>query len=287
MIHLTHPPIGIKVLPESLDGFDHIPVFRGVSYCRAVFEASFGAEWILQPESIRVCQWAPIVLGFKESENWFERSIRDHLPPVITGLYLAPLHCFRKDLTPDVVIIRTSRHNMEQALDALGENRFISGNEFELDRSAVTALGKRSNRVAKWFIEKLNALLYKLSGYQSWHRFTTFIFKSTFITYLYDRLVTRHLANMSMCRNSTVLPLLQQKANISYFCTGGIAWGKNDPQNMTAGYPYALFKLIAPRLDYPGMREGDPRLDALREDRERLLARGEITAGSCQLPPGD
>jgi uncharacterized protein (DUF169 family) len=287
MYHLSHPPIGIKVLPESLDGFDHIPVFRGVSYCRAVFEASFGAEWIVQPESIQVCQWAPIVLGFKKADNFFERSIRDHLPPVTAGIYLAPLHCFKKDIAPDVVLIRTSRHNMEQALDALGENRFISGNEFELDRSAVTALRKRSNRVRLWFIEKLNALLYKLSGYQSWHRFTTFIFKSTFITYLYDRLVTRHLANMSMCRNATVLPLLQRKANISYFCTGGIAWGKNDPQNMTAGYPYELFKRIEAELDYPGKREGDPRLDALQKERDRLLTRDEITVGSCQLPSGD
>jgi hypothetical protein len=258
-----------------------------VSYCRAVFEASFGSQWIVRPESIQVCQWSPIVLGFKESENRFERSIRDHLPPVIAGIYLAPLHCFKKDITPDVVLIRTSRSNMEQSIDARWGIPFVSGDEFKLDRSAVTTLGKRSNRVTLWFLDKLNALLYKLSGYKSWHRFTTFIFKSTFITYLYDRLVARQLANMSMCRNSTVLPLQQQQANISYFCTGGIAWGKNDPQNMTAGYPYELFQRIEAQLDYPGKREGDPRLDELQKERDRLLARDEITAGSCQLPSGD
>jgi len=49
---------------------------------------------------------------------------------------------------------------------------------------------------------------------------------------------TRTLADMSVCRNSTVVPLLVGRVNVSFFCTGGITWGRNDPDHLTSGWPW-------------------------------------------------
>jgi len=70
-----------------------------------------------------------------------------------------------------------------------------------------------------------------------WEIFTRIAFRSTFVTKIFDKFITKYMANMSMCRNSSVMPFQTKKANISYFCTGGVAWGKNDSRHMTSGFP--------------------------------------------------
>jgi uncharacterized protein (DUF169 family) len=47
-----------------------------------------------------------------------------------------------------------------------------------------------------------------------------------------------------MCRNSTVIPHLTGKANMSFFCTGAVAWGLNKPQHITCGIPFPLIENI-------------------------------------------
>jgi hypothetical protein len=57
---------------------------------------------------------------------------------------------------------------------------------------------------------------------------------------------------MSVCRNSTVIPFLEDAGNISFFCTGGIAWGCNPPDFLTSGFPYGMIEKVIDRLDFPG-----------------------------------
>ena len=53
--------------------------------------------------------------------------------------------------------------------------------------------------------------------------------------------ISRAMADMSVCRNSTVIPLLSGQVNVSFFCTGGITWGRNHPQYLTSGWPWPAF----------------------------------------------
>jgi hypothetical protein len=106
------------------------------------------------------------------------------------------------------------------------------------------------------------------------------------------------MANMSMCRNSFVIPLRENRANISYFCTGGVAWGKNDSRNMTSGFPRHLFVKLDAHLDYPGKTGADAKLEALDGIKERLLKSSKAAQGkscslnlsegkSCSIAPGE
>ena len=284
MINLDLPPVGIKILQSSIHAFEDVPLFRGVSYCQAISGATFGMELLVRHDSIKVCKWVPIVLGFKEPENSFEQSIRERLSAQTSGVYVAPLHLFRKNLEADVVIIRTNPENYRTIIERLGWESFIDPSPYRQDVTALHVFRMNlPGGFSSWAIRSVNAGLSALNRFALWHHFTTSLFRSMWVTRVFTLLITRYMANMSMCRNSTVIPFQAGKANISYFCTGGIAWGKNDPENMTSGFPPVIFRKLDPFLDYPGKYADDPRLHDLEKIRERFIA----TAGKrgCTLLP--
>jgi uncharacterized protein (DUF169 family) len=286
-VTLELPPVGIKLLDEkALDEFKDTTLFSGVSYCQAVFGATFGMELLLNASSIRVCKWSPVVLGLKQAENDFERSVSTYIEPYIHGIYMAPLHLFRKGVKPDGVIIRTNPDHYRKIIDLLGWDSFIDPASYKQDQSALNTFKmKPPTGLSAIAIKYVNRLLSMLNRFTLWHRFTTFLFKSEFVTKVFDKFITRYMANMSMCRNSFVIPWQQGKANISYFCTGGVAWGKNEPDDMTSGYPYETFLRLDPYLDYPGKFPEDHRLRRLDKIRKRLL--GAAKAKGYTLAPID
>ncbi|HOD15840.1 MAG TPA: DUF169 domain-containing protein [Spirochaetota bacterium] len=287
MISLELPPVGIKLLNEkSINAYAGTTLFSGVSYCLAVFGATFGMELLLRPGSIKVCKWVPVVLGFKNAENEFELSIDPHLEPTVPGLYIAPLHLFRRGVSPDSVIIRTEPDHYREMINVLGWESFINFDLLKQDRTALHTFKTRPpSGLSALAIRYFNGALGLLNRFTPWHSFTALLFRSDFVTKIFDMFITRYMANMSMCRNSLVIPFRENKANISYFCTGGIAWGKNDPRNMTSGFPYDLFLKLDRHLDYPGKILPDPRLEALEGIKNRLLlgAKGK----GCTLAPAD
>lgn len=287
MIKLELPPVGIKILPDIMVGFDEVAVFQGVSYCEAIFRATFGQALLVKPDSIKVCQWVPIVLGFKSAANTFEHTIQPHLPRGTAGIYLAPLHLFRKDLKPDVVILRTRPENFRAMIDLLGWESFIDPSPYRQDVTALHTFQERPPRgFSAWAIRNVNAWLSSWNRFAAWQRFTSLIFRSTLVTRLFDRFITVFMANMSMCRNSLVIPFQAEKINISYFCTGGIAWGKNLAENMTAGCPWRLFQRLLPQLDYPGRAPNDKRLKELAKVKDKLMERPEVVVCSLKPPQG-
>jgi uncharacterized protein (DUF169 family) len=287
LITLELPPIGIKLLDEkTLDEFKDITLFSGVSYCQGVFGATFGMELLIKASSIRVCKWSPVVLGFKQAVNDFEQTIDPHLEPNMSGIYVAPLHLFRKGVTPDGVVIRTNPDNYRKIIDLLGWDSFIDPESYKQDQTALNTFKMNPpTGLSAISIKYINHTLSLLNRFILWHEFTAFLFKSEFVTKIFDKFITRYMANMSMCRNSFVIPWQQKKANISYFCTGGVAWGKNEPDDMTSGYPYEVFSRLEPYLDYPGKFPGDVRLMKLDKIKKRLL--GTAKAKGYTLAPTD
>jgi uncharacterized protein (DUF169 family) len=290
VIKLELPPVGVKLLDEKNTGqYDGIELFSGVSYCEAVFESTFGKELLVRPSSVKVCKWVPVVLGFKKAENEFESSIEPHLDAGTRGVYIAPLHLFRKDDAPDVVIIRTKPDHYRSIIDILGWESFIGYAALRQDKTALNTFNEKPPEgFSAITIKYFNGALDALNRFDLWNSFTALLFKSGFVTQIFDKFITRFMANMSMCRNSFVIPLKQNRANISYFCTGGVAWGKNDSRNMTSGFPYRLFGKLDAHLDYPGKRGAADGLDMLDSVRERLVKQSAMAEGkSCQLKFGE
>lgn len=279
-IEIDLPPVGVKLLRDTVTGYEDITRFKGISYCQAVFGATFGMELLVVPESIQVCQWVPIVMGFKEAENEFEGSITGHLPYPTAGIYLAPLFLFRDGVTPDAVLIRTEPDDYREIIDHLGWDSFIDPEGKGLDMTGLETFRKHPpTGFSKWAVKNINMILDFLNRFSLWQTITTILFKSTFITRIFDKFITRYMANMSMCRNSSVIPFQTKKANISYFCTGGVAWGKNNSRHMTSGFPYDIYLKLDEILDYPGKKKNDPRLDRLEKKKRELLERAKRTPG--------
>ncbi len=280
MITLDIPPVGVKIIREGDAGYDRIERFKGVSYCQAVLKATFGKEVLVPPGSIQVCQWAPVVLGHKEAENEFEKTINKRFP-VGTGLfYLAPITQFKGRRFPDVVVIRARPGELRAIADLLGYDSFIPYKNYHRDETALAVLAEGPRKgFSQWAINNVNRWLGWMNGFALWQKTTTLLFRSTIVTRLFDRFITKYMANMSVCRNSTLIPFQTGKANISFFCTGGIAWGKNFPDFLTSGFPYELYKRIAHRLSFPGSPASDNTSEASKRLLEKMLSNASRIKG--------
>ena len=247
---LDVPTVGVKVL-KSLDGFQDIEVFRGASYCEAVRRATSGREVLVIRKSIDVCRWSPVILGLKEPESPFEKRLEPRVEEPVAGYYLAPMSSFREGLTPDIVIVRGRPEQLREITDSLGEASLIKRYSGERGKTAL-GVGERGWSLRVKFTHRLNRVLARLGKLKSWDRFTRVAFRSEKVSSAFEMLLKRTVADMSVCRNSTVIPYLEEAANIFFFCTGAVTWGGNNPTNMTSGLPGELYDRVRERLEFPG-----------------------------------
>lgn len=145
---------------------------------------------------------------------------------------------------PDVVILRDSGRNLKLHLEKLGRENCAMQYAGQTDKSALGILEVGSGGWKERLIGAVNPALAMLNKMPGWGKATELLFRSTVVSDLFDRLIAACMADMSVCRNSTVIPAITGKANISHFCTGGITWGANRPEHMTCGIPYGLYRLV-------------------------------------------
>lgn len=242
-IKLGKAPIGVKFSPAPEKSLSS-QTFSGASFCEAVHLADGGANLLLTPESITTCRWSPVVLGLKPPDPNLDLKVEYRVPHPNPAVLVAPLKDFPADYPPDVVLVRAVPAEMKKIITVLGAENTAAYLTGLLDRSALSVFSPVGAEAEKRRIQAVNRTLARLNRSESWRDFTKWIFKNQLTTYVFDLLLDRYLANMSMCRNSAVIPHVTGKANVSFFCTGGIAWGLNNPEHLTCGIPYRLFDRI-------------------------------------------
>lgn len=241
---------GIKINPGADCRWPSSERYSGISFCDAVRTATDGEgkAMLLDSESITVCRWSKVVLGFSEPDPALDLKVGQNLPIGTESALIAPISMFAPECPPDVVLIRTTPEKIKRIIKLAGESSLAAEHADDLGRSALSVLSRGGNSIEKTRVEMVNGALARLNGLQQWRDFTKWIFNHQLTTYVFDLLLDKYLANMSMCRNSTVIPFLTGKLNVSYFCTGGIAWGMNSPDHLTCGMPYEIYARIAPRI---------------------------------------
>ncbi len=239
-------PVAVARL-SSAEAHSDAPVYRGVSYCDAVRRAGEGKLLRVLPGSIQVCRWSPVVLGLKPPEGRFERALAPRLPFPVIGLLLGPLAEFPDP--PEVVIVRGEVDRLRAMVAAAGPAQMWEGHRGRLDRSALPLLAEERTPSRSRWIGGVNRVLATLSRSGRWQAFTHWLFRSGLVTAGFDAVISRTLADMSVCRNSTVIPLLSGRANLSFFCTGGITWGQNCPEYLTSGWPEPVYRCASHQLE--------------------------------------
>lgn len=247
-IVLELPVIGVKVLAGSVDGCD-ADVYSGVSWCDAVRLATFGQELLVAPGSIDICKWSPIILGLKKPENPFEESLEPRLEKPVAGIYVAPLPRFQG--TPDVLIVRGRPSQLRELAARLGDDTISRRYSGQIGRTAI-GVGERGLSARVMLSRVSNRALAVLKRWKRFDDITRIAFKDYRVTGLFEKLAKNAVADMSMCRNATVLPLIEDAGNISFFCVGGVTWGGNSPYNMTSGFPGRFAGDILEQVDFPG-----------------------------------
>lgn len=241
-------PVGVKVL-RSPDGFEAVEAYKGVSYCDAVRRATLGEELVVTPGSIEVCRWSPVVLGLKKPEGDFESGLEPRLEHPVAGIYLARLDRFGRSfaspgggaggIEPDVVIVRARPPALRALAAGMGEGAL---QQRYRGRIGLSALGVWE-RGANWRVVLVRALNYSLGVLRRLGWFDSMVkaaFSREAVSRAFEMAARDNVADMSVCRNSTVVPYLEDACNISFFCTGGITWGCNSPRNVTCGFPSRL-----------------------------------------------
>jgi hypothetical protein len=234
--------VGVRLL-RSPGEHANVPAYRGVAYCDAVSWAGTGEAMRVLPGSIETCRWAPVVLGLKEPGGRFERRLAPRLPFPTAGLLLAPMERFPALVlgAPEVVIVQSAPEPLRRMAERVSEAGLWDGHEDRLDRSALPVLSGERVPLAplrRGLIGAVNRVLAPLARFGPFRALTRWLFRSEWVTAGFDALISHTLADMSVCRNSTVVPLLTGRANLSFFCTGGITWGRNNPDHLTSGWPW-------------------------------------------------
>ncbi len=234
-------PIGAKFLQGPAEAWGkHLVPFEGASFCQAVSRAAEGGL-LVRAGSIGVCRWSPVVLGLKEVDGSFEARLEPR-HPATWGIALAPLPVFEEaGEAPDVVILRDTAGHLKGKLAELGAERCAMQYSGLMDRSALAVMEGGSGGWKARVIGVVNPTLAWLNRVPGWKKTTELVFRSKTVSDLFDRLIRLCMADMSICRNSTVIPAITGKANLSHFCTGGVAWGDNLPEHMTCGIPWELY----------------------------------------------
>jgi len=250
-IQLELPVVGVKVREDSLAGFD-APEYSGVSWCDAVRLATFGEELLVVPGSITICKWSPIILGLKKPENPFEESLEPRLESPVAGIYVAPLWRFG-DVQPDSVIVRGRPGQLRELAERLGDESFTRNYRGQIGRTAL-GVGERVLSARVMLSRASNRALAVLKRWKRFDDLTRVAFKDYRVTGLFEKVAKNAVADMSMCRNATVLPYVEDAGNISFFCVGGVTWGGNSPANMTSGFPGRMKDAILKEVSFPGKR---------------------------------
>lgn len=249
-IDLDMPLVGVKILKDSLVGFEDRTPYRGASYCDAVRLATAGEEVLVTADSIEVCKWSPVVLGLKEPADRFDFKLEPRMPGV-SGYFVAPMSSYSNGLEPDVVIVRARPEQLGRLIHEMGEEALVERYRGQMGRSALSEDGFTSGARVR-FALAVNRGLARLRVWKTFDRFTRLAFKNKLVTRGFEAIISRAMADMSVCRNSTVIPCLEDSVNVSHFCTGAITWGQNPPSHMTSGFPFALFERVSDRIESPG-----------------------------------
>jgi len=247
-VTLSVQPVGVKFYSGDHNAPAGIPTFEGISYCDAVRRVTAGEELVVRAESITSCRWSPVVLGLKQAESGFEKRQEPRLEGT-NAVLLAPLSGFEaRGLEPDVVILRDEPETLRFLSRMVGENRCVREYAGELDKSALGYLWEDRSDLKVKLTLGVNRLLAILQKQEWFRKLIAAIFRSEIISGFFDRIISRTMADMSICRNSSVIPRKTGMANISFFCSGGIAWGMNRHQHMTSGWPYPVFKELREKV---------------------------------------
>lgn len=247
VIKAGYVPVGVKAGPLDDVNYPAAEMYHGISYCDAVRIASEGEgkPLLIGKDSVEVCRWSPVVLGLKQPDAQFDLKVAYQFPYPTENVLLAPVDMYKDGFPPDVVLVRATMEELKKVYDELKpENFTVDLSGAKLDRSALAVFSSAGAESEKKKIRFVNELLANLNRNAQWRDFVKWVFNREWTTYIFDLLLDRFLANMSICRNSTAIPFVTAKGNVSYFCTGGIAWGLNKPEHMTCGLPYELYKRL-------------------------------------------
>ena len=263
-ISLERLPIGVKYLKEKDMPKDFNTVCNPEvrSYCDAVRllqEDEYKNGIIVTLDSIKACKWCPVCLGLKKPETGLEKKIELLFDELNQGVHI--FNTTNGAGEPDVVSLISDQENVVKIIDLLGLENFTKEHIDQIYLSALSLYteveypSKRAQRKRKRHLRSIKFFKWlfasKLIRNKPTDKFLTFLLKRYAFSRMMDPILSKFSSGTSLCYNAGAIPFVAQKANVTFPCTGGIAWGDISKDSMLIGVPYLLFKKLEPSIVLP------------------------------------
>lgn len=271
-ISLDIIPVGVKFLREEEmpNNFNVVQNPKVRSYCdviRLLRKEEYCQGNVLTLDSNTVCKWGPAILGLKKPDNELEKKLSPIMEESFDGVFVFNINTPKEKHplssaieNPDTVTIVGTREILADIIERLGIENFTDEYIDRLETSALSAfsdiqdISETVKRKRARKTSSLKFLNWVFSSRVMSNRVSTWIITQPFKSYTFskmaDPVLRKTMAVHSVCMNTSVIPYLTQKGNVSYFDAGGIGWGGNTHKNMIMGLPGQLYQRLEPILEF-------------------------------------
>ena len=267
MIQIDIAPVAVKFL-ETLPELD-LPRQATRSFCEALSLVRSGeipGGLLVTPESIAVCAWSPVALGFREPLNDSDAAMPSVHPGPVAAVLLynygsADLSSDFREVAdpPDSIVLVADEDNSRAVVESLGigefDTRYVDRQEFcalpsfssEVGPQDPESVRKRRRRARRTFA--MNRIF--ASGLMQTKRMVhlvTRLMSKRWMQKLMTWLSFNKTVAGSSCFVSTSMPRVSGKAHIGYVDVGSVGWGHVNPRRFLTGVTPEQYNRLQPDL---------------------------------------
>lgn len=245
-----------------------IPSPKTRSYCDAMrlcWSGSAPQGLLVTRDTIAVCKWCPAALGLKAKETGLERKLECTMDDAYEAVYLySPTAPYNPGRTPamaeepDVAVVVGAADDIRTIVGEMDEGDLAMEYSSKLSVSALSTLVRKPTRrfaararraVKRASIALLNSLFTTpLLANKISVALVTQLFKSYAFSRISDPVIATTMAGASACVNTTVIPFLTKKANVSFVDAGTIGWADLKAGHRILGIPMRLYRRVESRM---------------------------------------
>jgi methylenetetrahydrofolate dehydrogenase (NADP+)/methenyltetrahydrofolate cyclohydrolase len=255
-------PIGIKFFGEMPHVSLPIPEFR--SWCEGLghlLEGKYPAGFLATEESIGICIWAPVALGFRDPKDKVDGIAPIRYENKYQGIFVFPAdlspqgHALADAVeNPDVVLYMAPRDTIGEIVDLLGpENlatdflgqRNFTANDHYLARPAKDSETRTMKRRERNILAFNRFFASGLVQNRPMISLISSMMKRRWMQATMTYICMNHTAAMGMCYSTVAYPHESGKANVTLSDPGAVGWGALIPKTSPSVCPGTCTKQSA------------------------------------------
>lgn len=240
------------------------------SFCEALWRVrngEFPGGLLVTPETVAVCAWAPVALGFREPLSDVDAAMPSVHPGPVAGVVVYPygsaeLSPELREIVepPDSIVLVADEDNTRAMVEALGpdafDTRYVDRHEFCALPAFLPETGPQDPKSVKLRERRARRTLAlnrvfdsKMMRRQRMADFATRLMGKHWMQKLMTWLTFNKTVGGTSCLVSSSLPRVSRKAHVGYVDVGSVAWGHVNPARFLTGVTPEQYRKLQTELN--------------------------------------